>query len=47
VVQTLPFMSVCSKKSKSVVGIVPPLQGNVVENRPFMSICSKNPRECS
>jgi hypothetical protein len=41
VVQTLPFMSVCSKKSKSVVGIVPPLQGNVVENRPFMSICSK------
>ncbi|MGB4720820.1 MAG: hypothetical protein WBH63_02695, partial [Bacillota bacterium] len=41
VVQTLPFMSVCSKKSKGVVGIVPPLRGKVVENRPFMSVCSK------
>ena len=40
VVQNLPFMSLCSKKSKRVVEIVPPLQGKVVENLPFMSICS-------
>ena len=41
VVQNLPFMSVCSKKSKRVGEIVPPLRGKVVENRPFMSVCSK------
>jgi len=40
VVQNLPFMSICSNKSKRVVEIVPPLQGKVVENLPFMSICS-------
>ena len=39
VVQNLPFMSVCSKKSKRVVEIVPPLRGKVAENLPFRSVC--------
>jgi len=47
VVQNLPFMSVCSKKSKRVGEIVPPLQGKVVENRSFMNVCSKKPKMCS
>ncbi|MFY9196654.1 MAG: hypothetical protein WAO25_04055, partial [Bacillota bacterium] len=41
VVQNLPFMNICSKKSKRVGEIVPPLQGKVVQNLPFMSVCSK------
>ena len=47
VVQNLPLMSVCSKKSKRVGEIVPPLQGKVGENRSFMNGCSKNPKMCS
>ena len=39
VAQNLPFMSVCSKKFKRVLEIVPPLRGKVAENLPFRSVC--------